>query len=166
MQNIDTDPWKHSHAFGQQVKKKGESRTIWVVIINLVTMVVEIVAGILSGSMALLADGLHMASHAAALTINVFAYRYARKNAFNKSFSYWRNCQVLWIQSVFVKKEFRGMGVFKMLYENIKSKVLDKKNGYCGLRLYVDKTNKSAQSVYKKLGMENHHYETFEWMLK
>jgi predicted GNAT family acetyltransferase len=78
----------------------------------------------------------------------------------------WRNCQVLWIQSVFVKKEFRGMGVFKMLYENIKSKVLDKKNGYCGLRLYVDKTNKSAQSVYKKLGMENHHYETFEWMLK
>ncbi|HBH22991.1 MAG TPA: cation transporter [Cytophagales bacterium] len=88
MQNIDTDPWKHSHAFGQQVKKKGESRTIWVVIINLVTMVVEIVAGILSGSMALLADGLHMASHAAALTINVFAYRYARKNAFNKSFSF------------------------------------------------------------------------------
>jgi GNAT superfamily N-acetyltransferase len=77
----------------------------------------------------------------------------------------WRNGQVLWIQSVFVTKEFRGRGVFKMLYEFIKSKVQEEKNGYRGIRLYVDKTNKSAQRVYEKLGMENHHYETFEWML-
>lgn len=77
----------------------------------------------------------------------------------------WRNGQVLWIQSVFVTKEFRGKGIFKMLYEFIQQKVLDSKNGYRGIRLYVDKTNKAAQKVYEKLGMENHHYETFEWML-
>jgi GNAT superfamily N-acetyltransferase len=77
----------------------------------------------------------------------------------------WRNGQVLWIQSVFVMKEFRGKGVFKMLYEHIKLKVLEKKNGFRGIRLYVDKSNKSAQRVYEKLGMENHHYETYEWMM-
>ena len=51
-------------------------------------MVVEIAAGILFGSMALLADGLHMASHTAALTINAFAYMYARRNAHNEQFSF------------------------------------------------------------------------------
>jgi len=77
----------------------------------------------------------------------------------------WRNGQVLWIQSVFVTKEFRGKGVFRLLYEYIKVKVLNEENNYRGIRLYVDKTNESAQKVYEKLGMENHHYETYEWMI-
>lgn len=77
----------------------------------------------------------------------------------------WRNGQVLWIQSVFVKKDFRGKGAFSLLYKYIKAKVQNEKNGYRGIRLYVDKTNKSAQSVYEKLGMENHHYDTYEWMI-
>jgi len=51
-------------------------------------MVVEIAAGIIFGSMALLADGLHMASHAVALSINVFAYVYARRHALDKRFSF------------------------------------------------------------------------------
>ena len=51
-------------------------------------MVVEIVAGLRYGSMALLADGLHMASHAAALGINAFAYVYARRHAHNTDFSF------------------------------------------------------------------------------
>jgi cation diffusion facilitator family transporter len=51
-------------------------------------MVVEIAAGILFGSMALLADGLHMASHAVALGINAFAYVYARRHAHNPAFSF------------------------------------------------------------------------------
>lgn len=51
-------------------------------------MVVEIVAGLVFGSMALLADGLHMASHTVALSINAFAYVYARRHANNKSFSF------------------------------------------------------------------------------
>ncbi len=51
-------------------------------------MIVEIVTGILSGSMALLADGLHMASHAVALSINMFAYIYARHHAQNPRYSF------------------------------------------------------------------------------
>jgi GNAT superfamily N-acetyltransferase len=76
----------------------------------------------------------------------------------------WRNGNVIWIQSVFVNHEFRGRGIFRKLYDHIKSIVLDERNSYRGIRLYVDKSNLSAQRVYKKLHMENHHYETFEWM--
>jgi len=77
----------------------------------------------------------------------------------------WRNGQIVWIQSVFVDKDYRGQGVFKMLYEHIKSRVLNEENGFRGIRLYVDKSNESARKVYEKLGMENHHYETYEWMM-
>jgi GNAT superfamily N-acetyltransferase len=78
----------------------------------------------------------------------------------------WRNGQIIWIQSVFVEKEYRGKGVFTKLYEYIKSKVQNQTNGYRGIRLYVDKTNKNAQKVYEKLGMESHHYDTYEWMVE
>jgi len=76
----------------------------------------------------------------------------------------WRNGQILWIQSVYVEKEYRRMGVFKKMYEHIKAKTLDENNNYRGIRLYVDKSNAAAMHVYEKLGMSNHHYETFEWM--
>lgn len=80
--------WQHSHAFGQHVKRRGETRTLIVIGITTVMMVVEIATGILYGSMALLADGLHMASHTVALSINAFAYIYARRHAHNESFSF------------------------------------------------------------------------------
>ncbi len=80
--------WQHSHAFGQDVRRPGETRTLIVIGITTVMMVVEIAAGITFGSMALLADGLHMASHTAALTINAFAYIYARRHAHNEQFSF------------------------------------------------------------------------------
>lgn len=88
MQNNNLGELQHSHAFGQDKKRPGESRTLIVIAITATMMVVEITAGILYGSMALLADGLHMASHAAALSINAFAYVYARKNAHNPTFSF------------------------------------------------------------------------------
>ena len=78
----------HPHAFGQDQRKPGERRTLWVIALTAVTMVVEIVAGIVYGSMALLADGLHMASHASALGISAFAYIYARRHAHDSSFSF------------------------------------------------------------------------------
>ena len=78
----------HSHEFGQGEKRPGEVRTIIVIAITATMMVVEIAAGILFGSMALLADGLHMASHAAALSINVFAYVYARLRAHDPRYSF------------------------------------------------------------------------------
>jgi len=80
--------WRHSHSFGQELKRPGESKTLIVIAITGLMMVVEIVAGIVYGSMALLADGLHMASHAAALSINAFAYIYARRHADDARFSF------------------------------------------------------------------------------
>ncbi|MCK5278881.1 MAG: GNAT family N-acetyltransferase [Cyclobacteriaceae bacterium] len=77
----------------------------------------------------------------------------------------WRNGQILWIQSVYVANEFRGKGIYRNMYEYIKNKVRDHKLDFKGIRLYVDKTNDVAQKVYKKLGMENHHYEMYEWMM-
>jgi cation diffusion facilitator family transporter len=88
MYHKDLKTWQHSHAAGQDVRRPGERRTIIVIIITAVMMVIEIVAGILYGSMALLADGLHMASHAAALGITAFAYIYARRHAHDARFSF------------------------------------------------------------------------------
>ena len=82
------EDWQHSHTFGQEVKRPGERRTFIVIAITGVMMVVEIAAGLAFGSMALLADGLHMASHAAALSIAAFAYVYARRHASDARFSF------------------------------------------------------------------------------
>src|SRR5512134_880226 len=80
--------WQHDHSFGQDRRRAGERKTLLVIGITATMMVVEIVAGVLFGSMALLADGLHMASHAAALTLNAFAYVYARRHARDASYSF------------------------------------------------------------------------------
>jgi cation diffusion facilitator family transporter len=79
---------RHDHSFGQDRQRPGERRTIFVIALTAVTMVVEIVAGLAFGSMALLADGLHMASHAAALTITAMAYIYARRHAADPRYSF------------------------------------------------------------------------------
>ena len=72
MHDKHIDLRRHDHCFGQEKKRPGEARTIIVIVVTATMMVVEIAAGIVFGSMALLADGLHMASHAAALTISAF----------------------------------------------------------------------------------------------
>ncbi len=82
------DNWAHEHTFGQDRVRRGERRTLIVTILTAVTMVVEIAAGLAFGSMALLADGLHMASHAAALGIAVFAYAYTRRFAADPRYSF------------------------------------------------------------------------------
>ncbi len=84
-QNIDK--WEHCHRF-ETTNTRGEKRTKLVVLITLATMVVEIAAGYIYGSMALLADGWHMGTHAAALGISVFAYMFARKYAEDKRFTF------------------------------------------------------------------------------
>jgi cation diffusion facilitator family transporter len=81
-------PWEHSHSFGQHIKRPGESRMLFVIAITSIMMVVEIVAGVAYHSMALLADGLHMSSHAVALSISAFAYVYARRHAHDAQFSF------------------------------------------------------------------------------
>jgi len=80
--------WHHDHTFSQDQRRPGESRTLIVIAITAVMMTVELIAGVMYGSMALLADGLHMGSHAAALSITAFAYIYARRNARNSQYSF------------------------------------------------------------------------------
>jgi cation diffusion facilitator family transporter len=80
--------WQHAHVFGQEQKCSGETRTIFVIGITTIMMLVEIVAGLIFGSMALLADGLHMATHTVALMINVIAYVYARRHAHDAQYSF------------------------------------------------------------------------------
>jgi len=88
MHTESIERWVHDHTFGQDRKKSAEHRTLIVIVITLVTMAVEIVAGIAFGSMALMADGLHMGSHASALTISAFAYYYTRRHAKDARFNF------------------------------------------------------------------------------
>lgn len=68
--------------------RKNETVTLIVVVITLITMAAEIIAGLISGSMALLSDGIHMGTHAVALFITLAAYIFARKQVDNPSFSF------------------------------------------------------------------------------
>lgn len=78
----------HDHTFGQERKKAAERRTLIVIAITALTMTVEVAAGIAFGSMALLADGLHMGSHASALAVSAFAYFYTRRHARDARFNF------------------------------------------------------------------------------
>ncbi len=79
--------WQHDHEFSVK-NEKGEKRTEYVLMLTAVTMVVEIVAGSIYGSMALLADGWHMGTHVAAFIIAIFAYRYARNHASDPAYAF------------------------------------------------------------------------------
>lgn len=79
--------WQHSHNFTLH-NHQGERRAYYVLLLTIVTMVIEIIAGTVYGSMALLADGWHMGTHAVAFIITIFAYQYARKHANNESFTF------------------------------------------------------------------------------
>ena len=88
MHSTDLALWTHAHTFDTDRPVRGERRTRWVVGITVVMMVAEIVAGTVFGSMALLADGWHMGTHAAALGVTVFAYVYARRHAADPRYSF------------------------------------------------------------------------------
>ena len=88
MHQQDLHLWEHDHTFGTQGRTKGERRTWWVIALTFAMMTVEIAAGMLFGSMALLADGWHMGTHAAALSVTVFAYSYARRYAADRRYSF------------------------------------------------------------------------------
>ena len=88
MHEHNIQQWHHDHTFSQDQRRPGETRTLIVIAITAVMMTVELIAGVMYGSMALLADGLHMGSHAAALSITAFAYIYARRNARNSQYSF------------------------------------------------------------------------------
>jgi len=83
----DLTPWQHSHQFDAG-NRRGESRTRWVLAITLATMVAEIGVGWWSGSMALLADGWHMGTHALAFGVAAVAYALARRHARDTRFAF------------------------------------------------------------------------------
>lgn len=87
MHTRDLSQWLHCHDFAA-VDSHNEGRISVVTALTAVTMVVEIVAGLIYGSMALLADGWHMGTHVAALGISVLAYRYARRHARDPRFTF------------------------------------------------------------------------------
>jgi len=78
---------QHDHDFAV-INEKGERRTRQVLALTFLTMSLEIAAGIMFGSMALLADGWHMATHVAAFMITLFAYRYSRIHADDHTFAF------------------------------------------------------------------------------
>ena len=73
----------------------------------------------------------------------------------------WRNGQFWWIQSVYVIPEWRRKGLYRGLYEKVKS-LADSNDNVCGFRLYVEKENAVAQSTYHNVGMHETHYKLFE----
>ena len=75
----------------------------------------------------------------------------------------WRNGMVWWIQSVYVRPEFRGQRVYAGMYAHVKS-LVEADDSLRGIRLYVDRRNTGAQQVYTRLGMNGEHYLVFEWM--
>src|ERR671921_594342 len=80
--------WEHEHVFLGESHDRNERRTWLVVALTAVMMVAEITAGSIFGSMALIADGWHMSTHAAALAIAALAYRFARRHAHDPRFSF------------------------------------------------------------------------------
>lgn len=78
----------HDHVFLGASHDENARRTLWVVALTFVMMIGEIAAGYITGSMALLADGFHMATHAGALGIAAAAYGFARRNANNTRYSF------------------------------------------------------------------------------
>ncbi|MEM1175937.1 MAG: GNAT family N-acetyltransferase [Pseudomonadota bacterium] len=75
----------------------------------------------------------------------------------------WRNGRVWWIQSVYVKPEYRRQGVFSALYRHVESLVRDDPTA-CGIRLYMESSNDNARYAYEKLGMAMTPYRIMEVM--
>lgn len=77
-----------------------------------------------------------------------------------REWSDWNNMWYWWIQSVYVMPEYRNQGVYRAMYATLKD--MAKENGVSQVRLYADRTNHSAQQIYRRLGMTESHYLMFE----
>lgn len=78
-----------------------------------------------------------------------------------KEWSDWRNGYFWWIQSVYVKPEYRQRGVYRFLHQYVR-RLAKEEGNVCGIRLYVEQENQAAQNVYKKVGMKPSRYRIFE----
>ena len=73
----------------------------------------------------------------------------------------WRNATFWWLQSVYVRPEYRRRGVYRRLYEQVLDEA-QARGDICGVRLYVSKENAVAQQVYERLGLRQAHYAMCE----
>ena len=78
-----------------------------------------------------------------------------------KEWSDWRNGTFWWIQSVYVRPQFRRQGIYKNLYRHVQE-LASKDPAVCGFRLYVERENDRAQATYAALGMKQTHYLVYE----
>ena len=116
MHIYNLDKWQHDHQFHID-DGQGEQNARRVVMLTVVMMVLEIAGGMLFGSMALLADGWHMGTHAMALGITVFAYFYARKNAGNPTYSF--GTGKVGVLAGFASAIILGVVAFLMVIESV-----------------------------------------------
>jgi cation diffusion facilitator family transporter len=86
--SLDNTSHAHSHVFLGSDHERSERKTWAVIVLCGIMMVAEIVGGLLFGSIALVADGLHMSTHAGALLLAALAYSYSRKHAMDDRFSF------------------------------------------------------------------------------
>ena len=73
----------------------------------------------------------------------------------------WRNGDFWWLQSVYVRADFRRRGIFRALFDFVQAKAAASRD-VCGLRLYMEQDNARAREAYWRLGMEETHYRVFE----
>ena len=73
----------------------------------------------------------------------------------------WRNGLFWWIQSVYVRSQYRRQGIYRQLYAFVKHRAAADGN-VCGFRLYVEKNNLTAQKTYEALGMKQTNYKLYE----
>jgi cation diffusion facilitator family transporter len=110
------EEWQHHHQFNME-NPQGERNTWKVISLTLVMMVIEIIAGLLFGSMALLADGFHMATHTFALGITAIAYYYSRKHAHDRRYSF--GTGKIGVLGGYTSAIFLALVSFVMIFESI-----------------------------------------------
>ncbi len=87
--------------------------------------------------------------------------RVAGQAAISREWSDWRNGWLWWFQSVYVRPEDRGRGVFRALYRHVRDEAR-RADDVVGLRLYVETENARAQATYRALGMVPGGYHVYE----
>lgn len=117
MHREDLSRHVHGHRFAGAAESVSERRTLLVVVLTGAMMVAEIVAGVMTGSMALLADGWHMGSHFAALGLAAFAYGFARRHAHDRRFTF--GTGKVSPLSAFASASVLGLIAIVMAYESV-----------------------------------------------
>jgi GNAT superfamily N-acetyltransferase len=83
------------------------------------------------------------------------------QTAITREWSDWRNGWLWWLQSVYIKPDFRGLGIFRALYGHIRQQALAR-GDVIGIRLYVERENLRAQETYRALGLVPGGYHVYE----